>query len=89
MSRHNDKELIRLLEALPPAPESWVEAAKRIPLERLERADGEGLRPEEPVDRVALLEALDRALPAARTEEERRALEAIRERLTAPGEAES
>lgn len=39
MAGHDEEHLGELLSALPPAPDAWVQAAKRLPLtrERLDR----------------------------------------------------
>ena len=48
MSAHDEEQLGELLSALPPAPEAWVQAAKRLPQVRegldriLERAEADG-----------------------------------------------
>ena len=34
MTSHNEEQLGELLNALPPAPAAWVEAAKQLPLAR-------------------------------------------------------
>jgi hypothetical protein len=85
----NESELARLLEALPPAPSAWVEAAKELPRMHSE-IDGIVERASRDATyRRAVIKAMEKSLAETTDESQRRSLDALRERLGAaedPGE---
>ena len=82
-SSHSERRLAELLEALPPAPAAWVEAAKELP--RM-RSEIDGI-----VDRAvrdagyhkSVTMAMEKALAAAPKGADREILETLREKLDA------
>jgi hypothetical protein len=78
---YNEERIARLLRALPPAPEAWVEAAQELPRSRREM-DEIVSRAEADVEfRAALIADLETALAAEGFEPDARTLERLRERF--------
>jgi hypothetical protein len=80
--REQDEERLgRLLAALPPAPEAWVEAAADLPRTRREAERIVALVEEDERFREAAVRDLEAALREAGFEPDERLLAAVRERL--------
>jgi hypothetical protein len=78
---YKEERIARLLRALPPAPEAWVEAAQELPRSRREM-DEIVSRAEADVEfRAALIADLETALAAEGFEPDERTLERLRERF--------
>jgi hypothetical protein len=89
VSDHSEQRLAQLLEALPPAPRAWVEAAKELPRMRSE-IDGIVERAgRDAAYRSAVIKAMEKSLAETTDESERRALEALRERLGAASDRDA
>ena len=80
-TRHDEESLGRLLAALPPAPQAWVEAAASLPRARRDVETIVALAEADRAFRAAAIADLETAVRAAGYEPERRLLDAIRERL--------
>ena len=85
MTGDNENDLARLLEALPPAPSAWVEAAKDLPRMRseIDRAGIVGRAARDAPYRRAVLKAMEKSLAETSGESRRPSLDALRERLGA------
>ena len=86
MSRQNqydEEHISKLLGALPPAPEGWVEAAQELPRARLEMDDIVARAEADAEFRAAAMADLEAALEAAGYDVAPRHLPALRERLEA------
>ena len=82
MSGFDEERLAALIPALPPAPESWVQAAQELPLVR-RGLDDLVARAEEDADfRRSLVADLEAAIAAAGLEPDPRLVAALRERLS-------
>ncbi|HEX6228243.1 MAG TPA: hypothetical protein VFZ41_02150 [Solirubrobacterales bacterium] len=83
MTRHDEDQLAKALESLPPAPSAWVEAAKELPRMRSE-IDGIVERAtHDAAYRRAVIKAMESSLAETSDESERRSLDELRERLSA------
>jgi hypothetical protein len=78
---YDEERIARLLQALPPAPEAWVQAAQELPRSRRE-LDEIVARAEADVEfRKALIADLESALAAEGFEADERTLERLRRRF--------
>jgi hypothetical protein len=85
VTHHDENDLARALEALPPAPSAWVEAAKELPRMRSEADRDEIVRhaARDAAFRKAVIKAMERSLAETSDASERRSLAELRERLGA------
>jgi hypothetical protein len=84
-SFESDEETLgRLVAALPPAPQAWVEAAAALPRTRRDAEQIVALAEADQEFRAAAIADLEAALRGAGYEPDRHLLEAIRERLERP-----
>jgi hypothetical protein len=82
MSGNDVERLARLIGMLPPAPESWVDAAEQLPGARKELDEIVARAEADAEFRRALLSDLESALEAEGFEPGRRAVDELRRRLT-------
>ena len=88
MNRHSEDELAKHLEALPPAPPAWAEAAKELPRMRSE-IDGIVERAaRDAAYRRSVTRAMEKALNETPQGTDREMLETLRERLGAVDDRE-
>jgi hypothetical protein len=87
-SSHSERRLAELLEALPPAPSAWVEAAKELPRMRSEIDGIVDRAARDTAYRKSVATAIEKALTEAPEGADRETLEALRERLGAIGDRE-
>lgn len=87
-SNHSERRLAKLLEALPPAPSAWVEAAKELPRMRSEIDGILDRAARDTAYRESVTTAIEKALSEAPEGADRETLEALRERLGAIGDRE-
>jgi hypothetical protein len=80
--RYDEEGIGRLLGALPPAPEGWVEAAQELPKARLEMDDIVARAEADIEFRAAVMKDLEGALEAAGYDIPPAHLPALRERLS-------
>lgn len=81
VARYDEERLGKLLAALPPAPEGWVQAAQELPLARL-GLDGIVARAEADLEfRERLVADLEAALALEGYEPDPALVEALRRRL--------
>jgi hypothetical protein len=81
MTAMDEERLARLIRALPPAPEAWVQAAQELPLARAE-LDQVVARAEADAEfRAALISDLEAALAADGYEPTRALVQLLRVRL--------
>lgn len=85
MTDYDENDLARLLEALPPAPSSWVEAAKELPRMRSEsdRSEIVSRAARDARYRRAVIKAMEKTLAETTDGSQRQSLDALRERLGA------
>jgi hypothetical protein len=83
MSGYDEIRLAEILAALPPAPQSWVQAAQELPLARLGLDDLVRRAEEDAEFRRRLAAGLEAALQAEGIEPEPALKEALRRRLLA------
>lgn len=88
MNSYDENDLARLLEALPPAPSAWAEAAKELPRMRSEIGGIVDRAVRDAPYRRSVTLAMEKALRETRGRSERETLEALRERLVAVDERE-
>lgn len=88
MNRYEEDELARLLEALPPAPLAWVEAAKELPWMRSQIDGIVDRAASDAAFRRSVIVAMEKALSETPEGTERETLETLRQRLGAAGERE-
>ena len=80
---HDEERIAELLQLLPPAPESWVAAAKQLPAARA-AMDALVARAEADAElRSRVVAELDAAIRAEGIESQQRIVEALRRRLDA------
>jgi len=79
--RYEEERLAKLLRALPPAPEGWVQAAQELPRSRRELDDIVAKAVADEAFRLALIEDLERALRDVGYEPSSLPLEELRRRL--------
>jgi hypothetical protein len=82
MSGYDIERLAQLIGMLPPAPESWVQAAQELPAARRELTDIVGRAEADADFRRALVADLEAALQAEGVEPTRPLLEELRRRLS-------
>lgn len=78
---YDEERLARLLAALPPAPEGWVEAAQELPLARRGLGDLVARAEADVEFRKALLADLEATLALEGYEPSQRLVEELRRRL--------
>ena len=81
--QYDEEQLGRLLGALPPAPEGWVQAAQELPQARREMDDIVARAEADADFRAAVMKDLEAALEAAGYEVAPSMLPELRERLSA------
>jgi hypothetical protein len=80
--RYDEERLGKLIRALPPAPEGWVQAAQELPRVRRELDDIVERAVADAEFRKALIEDLEQALRAEGYEPDRVPLDELRRRLS-------
>ena len=78
---YDEERIARLLKALPPAPEAWVQAAQELPRSRRELDEIVARAEADLRFREALIADLETALAAEGFEPDERTLERLRERF--------
>jgi hypothetical protein len=81
VDRYDEYDLAHLLEALPPAPAAWVEAAKELPRARSEIDDIVARAAHDAPYRRAVTRAMEKALGASSADADRAILEDLCSRL--------
>ena len=79
--RYDEERLAELLQALPPAPEGWVQAAQQLPAARKELDEIVERAMADARFRAALVADLERALASEGYAPDERLLAAVRARL--------
>jgi hypothetical protein len=82
-AHYDEAQIAKLLGALPPAPEGWVEAAQELPRARREMDDIVARAEADAEFRAAVMADLEAALEAAGYDIAPQHLPALRERLEA------
>ena len=78
---YDEERIARLLQALPPAPEAWVQAAQELPRSRGELDQIVARAEADARFREALVADLESALAAEGFEPDERTLERLRDRF--------
>jgi hypothetical protein len=78
---YDEERIARLLKALPPAPEAWVQAAQELPRSRRELDEIVARAEADARFREALIADLETALAAEGFEADEQTLERLRERF--------
>jgi hypothetical protein len=78
---YDEERIARLLQALPPAPEAWVQAAQELPRSRVELDQIVARAEADARFREALVADLESALAAEGFEPDERTLERLRDRF--------
>jgi hypothetical protein len=81
MTSFDEERLARLIRALPPAPEGWVQAAQELPLARTQLDEIVGRAETDAEFRARLVADLDAALEAEGYERDPGVVEALRVRF--------
>jgi hypothetical protein len=81
MTSFDEERLARLIRALPPAPEGWVQAAQELPLARTQLDEIVGRADADAEFRARLVADLDAALEAEGYERDPGVMEALRVRF--------
>jgi hypothetical protein len=81
MSNFDEERLARLIRALPPAPEGWVQAAQELPLARTQLDEIVARAQADVAFRQRLLAGLEDALQAEGYERDPAVVEALRVRF--------
>ena len=82
--RYDEERLAELLQALPPAPEGWVQAAQQLPAARKELDEIVERATADARFRAALVADLEGALASEGYAPDERLLAAVRARLESP-----
>jgi hypothetical protein len=82
-ARYDEGRIAELLQALPPAPAGWVEAAQELPAARREMDDIVARAEADADFRAAVMQDLEAALEAAGYDVAPSMLPELRERLSA------
>ena len=81
MSTFDEERLVRLIRALPPAPEAWVQAAQELPLARTQLDEIVARAEADAAFRERLIANLEEALELEGYERDPAVLEALRVRF--------
>jgi hypothetical protein len=81
MTSFDEERLARLIRALPPAPEGWVQAAQELPLARTQLDEIVGRADADAEFRARVVADLDAALEAEGYERDPGVMEALRVRF--------
>jgi hypothetical protein len=81
MSNFEEERLARLIRALPPAPEAWVQAAQELPLARTQLDEIVARSEADAAFRERLIADLEEALAAEGYERDPAVVEALRIRF--------
>jgi hypothetical protein len=81
MTSFDEERLARLIRALPPAPEGWVQAAQELPLARTQLDEIVGRAEADAEFRARLVADLEAALEAEGYERDPEVVEALRARF--------
>ena len=81
MSNYDEERLARLIRALPPAPEAWVQAAQELPLARTQLDEIVARAEEDAAFRERLIADLEEALESEGFERDPAVVAALRIRF--------